>query len=162
MNTARLELQGNQLTGSIPVEIYNVVTLEVFYMEDNAELGREILPSIGLLVNLERFRVSRTRMGGTLPPEFFWLKSLKDFWAQEANFTGEMVPEQWLNLTALEDLVIGFNDFFGPVPNIFDQLPRLGTSNNNDCNFHLSPPLLLTRKLAPSTAVDRKTVATWK
>ena len=95
-------------------------------MQDNPNLQGQIPPDIRNLVKLERLRFGNTQVGGTLPAEFFWITTLKDFLVPRANFQGEMSPVQWLNFTNLEELDIAFNQFRGPVPNIFDEIPRLG------------------------------------
>jgi len=129
--TARLELQRNSFTGEVPTEIYNLASLVTLFLGDNTDLQGEFAPDIAGLGNLERLNVDRTRMSGLLPPQFFWNTNLEVFSAQECGFTGTMVPEQWLNFTALRELILNFNDFSGPFPNIFNDFPDLGAST--DC-----------------------------
>ena len=131
----RLELQRNSFAGEVPTEIYNLTSLVTFFLGDNTELQGEIAPDIARLGNLERLDVDRTRMGGLLPPEFFWNRNMEVFSAQECNFTGEMVPEQWLNFTGLRELFLNFNDFYGPFPNIFNDFSALGASDRLSCAY---------------------------
>ena len=122
-------MQRNSFTGEVPTELYNLASLVTFFLGDNAELQGEITPDIAGLVNLEHLNLDRTGMQGLLPPEFFWNSKLEVFSAQECGFTGPMVPEQWLNFTALRELILNFNDFTGPFPNIFNDFPDLGKSD---------------------------------
>lgn len=119
-------MQGNAFTGELPTEIYNLASLRRLFLGDNPEIKGEIAQDIAQLADLERLDVDRTQMGGVLPPEFFWNRKMEVFSAQECLFTGPLVREQWLNLTALQELFLHFNDFTGPFPNFFDELPALG------------------------------------
>ena len=65
-------------------------------------------------------------MGGTLPNEFFYLTSLKEFQIANDNFSGRMASQSWSNFTLLEDLDLTQNDFTGPLPDIFLDFVHLG------------------------------------
>eukprot|EP00977_Amphora_coffeiformis_P020801 scaffold8527_cov187-Amphora_coffeaeformis.AAC.1 len=143
--TARLELQRNSFTGKVPTEIYNLASLVTLFLGDNTELQGEISPDIAGLVNLKQLNLDRTGMKGALPSEFFRITKLEVFSARECGFTGTMVPEQWLNFTELRELILNFNDFSGPFPNIFNEFSDLellwlpgnrltGTLSNQICS----------------------------
>lgn len=125
MGAARLELQSNQLVGSVPPSLFSLSSLQELYLEENPNLQGEIPPGIGNMVDLRRLRLGSTQIGGTLPPEFFWLPSLVDFLVPQANFRGELDPAQWRNLSILEEWDIGFNNFEGQVPDIFHEMASL-------------------------------------
>lgn len=65
-------------------------------------------------------------MGGILPNEFFYLTSLKEFQIANDNFSGRMASQSWSNFTLLEDLDLTYNDFTGPLPDIFLDFVHLG------------------------------------
>lgn len=124
--TARLELQSNQLQGSVPPGLFSLGSLQELYLADNPDLRGEIPLGVGNMARLRRLRLGNTQMGGTLPPDFFWITSLLDFVVPQAVFGGEMDPVQWRNFTDLEELDISFNDFEGQVPDVFHEMSSLG------------------------------------
>ena len=123
--TGRLSLYDNEFTGGIPPEIYNLATLKNFFLGDNIGITGEISPDIVKMTALERLVVPRTGMGGVLPDEFFATNNMKTFIAAEAKFSGNLEPDQWVKLTGLQNLDLSFNQFGGPIPNVFHALGQL-------------------------------------
>lgn len=124
---ASLELNHNNFSGSIPAEILTLGLLDVLYVNDNPLLQGGITSEYQQLVSLRRLRLGRTDMGGPLPAEFFTLQELRDFQIPQASFEGVLNDADWLNLSRLEKVDLSFNNFSGPIPQIFDDLPNLGT-----------------------------------
>lgn len=125
--SGQLDLQYNNLTGGLPAELYDLVSLRDLSLQGNTKVQGQISPLIRNWSNLVRLNLGQTKLGDTLPSEFFWLRDLEDFVVPEAKFTGEMDPDQWLNFTKLVELDLAFNNFGGPIPNIFHRFAFLGT-----------------------------------
>ena len=124
---ARLELQANNFTQSLPPEIFGLSALQDLYLDKNSKLGGVMPTDIAKLTQLERLRLGETQIGGPLPAEFFGMVTLIDFVVPQCGFSGFMDPSQWGKLSNLEELDISFNKFEGPVPPIFvNNLTRLG------------------------------------
>ena len=94
-----LRLSANQLTGPLPRELGNLVSLRVLDLDRNELTG--LLPrELEGLVNLERLFIWRNQLTGTLPA---WLG----------------------NMTSLRSLALGWNEFTGPVPHELGRLVNL-------------------------------------
>lgn len=68
IDTENLEIYENQLTGSIPEEIYNLTLMYAFDV-NLCRLEGTLSTRIGQLTNMERFRVSSNDLKGTIPEE---------------------------------------------------------------------------------------------
>jgi len=66
--TEHLEIYENQLTGSIPEEIYNLTQMLSFDV-NQCRLDGTLSTRIGQLTSMERFRVSSNGMSGPIPEE---------------------------------------------------------------------------------------------
>ena len=62
-----VSLTRNDLVGSLPAELWNLVQLEYLNLSDNPELTGGLPAGIGRLVNLERLDLSATGLSGELP-----------------------------------------------------------------------------------------------
>lgn len=122
-----MELNSNNFSDTIPSEIFDLELLVNFFVDDNPLLEGNLSPDVSKLVNLERFRLGRTNMGGALPPELFTVQTLKEFQIPQASFEGVLRDDQWLQLTQLQKVDLSFNKFAGPVPQELWRLDRLGT-----------------------------------
>ena len=85
-----LNLGDNQLEGSIP-------------------------PELGNLVRLEFLDLDRNGLSGAIPPELGNLAQL-EFVTLQANQLSGPIPAELTNLSALESLWLGENQFSGPIP----------------------------------------------
>ena len=68
-------------------------------------------------------------MGGIIPDELFDVTTLREFEIPRAKFIGrlESMSDRFLKLASLQDLDLAYNDFTGPLPDIFWELEKLGT-----------------------------------
>ena len=71
-------LDGNQLTGSIPESIGNLINLGYLYLYNN-QLTGSLPESMGNLINLKQLRLSNNRLTGTIPDSFVNLADLSSF-----------------------------------------------------------------------------------
>lgn len=86
---------------------------------------RRFVPTeIGLLTNLEFFRMWDNRLDGTIPTQFGLLTKLSILDFDSNRFTGS-IPTQFFALPRLEDLWLNNNDLSGPIPSRLGTLPSL-------------------------------------
>ena len=142
VNLKELYLGSNDLTGPIPPELGSLVNLKILFLYFNNLTG-PIPPELGNLVNLEELHLSSNRLTGPIPPELGNLTKLTGLFLYFNNLTGPIPP--WLgNLTSLRtQLNLGQNGFTGPIPPELGNLTSLGELNLPD--NHLSgrvPPEL--------------------
>ncbi len=108
-----LDLSGNNLNGELPAELGNLAKLELLSLRDNRLSGQ--LPSQwGNLVNLKTLDLSNTRFGGTEASGNFGAEH-----CHQNRLTGT-IPAEWGNLASLSNLYLSDNDLTGPLP------PELG------------------------------------
>lgn len=88
----RLNLYDNKLTGDLPAEI-------------------------GDLVSLTSFDISQNNLQGSIPPSFSNLSGLVSLSAHNSNFGGSLPAFD--NLPNLNDLDLGYNSFEGTIPDTF-------------------------------------------
>ena len=120
VNLERLGL-GNNLSGSIPPELGNLVNLERLGLGYN--LSGSIPPELGNLVNLERLILPNNFLSGSIPPELGNLVNLEALWLFE-NFLSGSIPPELGNLVNLEELTLYNNKLSGSIP------PELGNLIN--------------------------------
>jgi hypothetical protein len=98
---------GNNLTGSLPPEIGNLIHLEDIYLAGN-ELSGAIPSEIGNLSKLKEIRMYNNQLTGTLPSEIGQLTSLTMLALDNNQITGAIPPEIG-NLAMLQTLSISGN-----------------------------------------------------
>ena len=96
-NTDTLNLQYNELTGSIPPEIGNLTNLTFINLGLN-ELTGSIPPEIGNLTNLTRLYLGSNQLTGSIPPEIGNLTNLTYLLLNDNQLTG-LIAESICNLT---------------------------------------------------------------
>jgi Leucine-rich repeat (LRR) protein len=67
-HTTELNLEGNQLTGTIPPEIENLTNLNWLELSSN-QLTGSIPPELSNLTNLTRLSLGYNQLTGEIPPE---------------------------------------------------------------------------------------------
>ena len=127
-----LSLRANELNGTIPPELANLVSLEDLIMSDNG-LGGEIPPALGGLASLVDLDLSRNDLTGPIPPQLGDLPKL-EYLRLTANDLVGPLPVELGFLTRLRWLELGSNRITGAVPpalgNLAD-LERLDLSEND-------------------------------
>jgi hypothetical protein len=75
------------VSGSIPVEIYNLTKLKKLQIKFTMITGG-IPAGVEGLVSLEEINFQQTYLGGSIPPEVFELPNLTKAYLHQSNFTG--------------------------------------------------------------------------
>jgi hypothetical protein len=130
-----LDLQDNQLTGSIPSGIGNLTILNQLYLNDNNLTG-SIPPELGELNNIYTIDLSRNQFTGQVPQEFwdnfYWNRLL----LRDNQFTGE-IPESicdenisWNSYTFFD---IRDNKICPPYPSCIEN--RMGNQDTSYCSW---------------------------
>jgi hypothetical protein len=68
LSTEELVLSDNDFSGTLPSELFNVATLQYFYVENNNFTGT-ISTEVGNLLNLQRLILNGNSFRGTVPSE---------------------------------------------------------------------------------------------
>ena len=127
-----LDLQQNQMTGSIPPEIGNLTHLRRLDFWDNRLTG-PIPAEMGDLTNLYRLAFTGNRLTGSIPSELGDLTNL-EFLSLSGNQLTGSIPVELGNLLNVEWVGLSANQLTGRIPaSIGDLLAcrgRLDVSNN--------------------------------
>ncbi|KAK4487020.1 hypothetical protein RD792_006335 [Penstemon davidsonii] len=119
-----LSLSYNQLTGSIPIEIGNLSSLQWFGLGRNSFTGI-IPPSVGNLSNLMVLILADNKIQGKIPQEIGHLSSLTIISFELNKLNGE-IPQSIFNLSRLEILSLTINELSGTLPFTIERgLPNL-------------------------------------
>jgi len=114
-NVLNLNMQSNNMEGTIPPEIGVLVYMTSYISFFNAQTG-PIPTSLGLILPLQTFDVESNNMDGDLfKPEFYGLQEIINFRASLNNFRGTIPTEigQW---TKLQNLWFAQNFITGTLP----------------------------------------------
>jgi len=107
-NVSEIDLSGNNLTGSIPPEIGDLLDLESLELSDNAITG--VIPvEIGNLSKLEHLALATNSLVGPLPSSMRRLTNLSTLYINENNITG-CWPSGWEDLCQEGTLVFADNN----------------------------------------------------
>ena len=109
-----LDLAFNDLTGSIPAELGNLVQLESLHLRENGLTG-SIPVELGSLVNLTWLSLGSNDLTGSIPAELGNLARLMHLSFQFNSLSGP-IPVELGNLTSLEELFLDLNRLTGPLP----------------------------------------------
>ncbi|XP_028083844.1 probable LRR receptor-like serine/threonine-protein kinase At3g47570 [Camellia sinensis] len=108
-----LDLSQNQLSGSLPVEVGNLVNLGSLDVSHNLFSG-EIPSTLGSCTSLETLCLGNNFFNGTIPSSFRFLRGLRELDLANNSLSGE-IPV-YLESFSLQDLNLSFNNFEGVVP----------------------------------------------
>ena len=126
-----LSLGNNSLTGPIPVELGNLLQLEFLILPNNSLTG-PIPVELGSLLQLKSLFLSNNSLTGPIPPRLDNLSQLEMLVLGHNSLTGP-IPVELGNLSQLEVLVLGHNSLTGPIPaelGNLSQLKKLFLSDN--------------------------------
>jgi uncharacterized repeat protein (TIGR01451 family) len=118
-----IDLSANQLTGTIPTELGNQVTLTELDLSNN-QLTGSIPTELGNLVNLTDLNLSANQLTGTIPTEFGNLVTLTQLDLSDNQLTGS-IPSVLGNLVNLIGLNLSINQLTGTIPAELDNLATL-------------------------------------
>jgi Leucine Rich Repeat len=113
-SVTEITLDGNQLSGSIPIELASLTGLTRLVLSSN-ELSGSLPPELGSLTNLARLWMSGNPLSGSLPPELGNLANLTDLRLGDTALSGQLPPELG-NLTNLTDLYMDGAQLSGSIP----------------------------------------------
>ena len=123
-NLRVLNLSGNEeLTGEIPSQIANLANLTGLVLKDNNLTG-EIPPEIGKLTNLRVLYLHGNQLAGAIPPTLGNLLRLRGLDLNGNQLVGE-IPAELGNLTALSELSLHNNQLTGEIPEELGNLTNL-------------------------------------
>jgi Leucine-rich repeat (LRR) protein len=127
--------QGNVFQGQLPFDLFFgnwAETLQEWWAFDN-QLTGTISTGLGLLQNLQDFRVGRNRFDGPLPQSMYDLTRLFRFEVSENLLTGS-VDSAIGNLRNLETFDVTYNELTGTLP---EELGRIDTLEVVKTQFNL-------------------------
>jgi len=119
-----LNLSFNQITGAIPTEIGQLANLEDIYLSSN-QLTGNIPVQITQLSNLRRLYLTNNQLTGVIPTEIGQLTNLLSLFLNYNQLTGN-IPETMGQLTNLRQLFLNNNQLTGNIPVGFSQLNLSG------------------------------------
>ncbi|KAH7511151.1 hypothetical protein FEM48_ZijujUnG0040000 [Ziziphus jujuba var. spinosa] len=140
-----LELSLNHFVGSIPRTIGNLTMLKELGLGSNNLTG--VVPNeIGDLQNLEVLVLQVNHLNGPMPPKFFNISSMRIIGLTGNNLSGQFPSHTNFLFPNLEQLVIGMNNFTGPILNFISSASKLiqfdipfnsfyGTLTSKLCSF---------------------------
>ena len=108
-----IDLNTNNLTGSLPATLNNLTGLVTFYAYDNLLTGS--IPSLTGLTNLAYFSVGNNQLTGTIP-SLTGLTNLASFYAYNNQLSGP-IPSL-AGLTNLADFSVSNNQLTGSIPSL--------------------------------------------
>ena len=108
-----IDLNTNNLTGSLPATLNNLTGLVTFYAYNNLLTGS--IPSLTGLTNLAYFSVGNNQLTGTIP-SLTGLTNLASFYAYNNQLTGP-IPSL-AGLTNLAAFWVNNNQLTGPIPSL--------------------------------------------
>lgn len=109
-----LDLRSNNLTGNIPVELGDLINLTFLNLGDN-QLGGNIPVEIGNLINLTILNLFYNQLGGSIPNEIGNLINLNELILSYNQLSGT-IPSELGNLANLTELRLRENQLIGSIP----------------------------------------------
>jgi Leucine-rich repeat (LRR) protein len=123
LNLKKLSLIGNHLSGAIPSSLGNLVNLTFLDFGINQFTGT-IPSSIGKLVKLTLLDLGANQLTGTIPSSFANLINLDSLYLPFNQLSGH-IPSFIGNLVKLTDLNLRHNQFTGSLPSSIGNLVKL-------------------------------------
>ncbi|CAJ1812934.1 unnamed protein product [Sphenostylis stenocarpa] len=113
----------NNLTGTIPKEIGNILSLELLLLSGN-KLSGSLPDELGNLSNLDRLQVDENQLSGQIPESFANMVKVKHLHMNNNTFFGQL-PSKLSKLSNLVHLLVDNNNLSGYLPSDFSVLQRL-------------------------------------
>ena len=114
-----LYLSDNQLTGSIPAELFSLPNIRELVLSNNL-LSGPIPAAMSDAGTLRRFFAQNMHLSGPLPADFGDLQNLQMLWIENNDLYGP-IPESFADLN-LTDLNMSGNGFWSTNPDVIDYL----------------------------------------
>lgn len=122
--SGNLELQFNQLVGSVPESIYNLNLLSALSLDHN-QLTGTISSAISNLVRARILEYNSNGFTGNIPTTLYSMPSLEILRIGDNKMAGPLSEQLSQLNTTLEEFSIFNNDFTGPFLSAFDALVNL-------------------------------------
>ncbi|XP_048633769.1 probable LRR receptor-like serine/threonine-protein kinase At3g47570 [Brassica napus] len=122
-NLRFLDLANNLISGNIPHQIGNLVSLQELTLEGNLLTGL-LTASIGKLLRLQVLNLSSNSISGEIPSSIGNLTRLERLYLANNRFEGTITPSL-SNCTSLLHLLIGSNKLSGTIPQDIMQIQSL-------------------------------------
>jgi hypothetical protein len=113
-NLVILNLSRNQLRGNIPWQLGELENLEGLFLDNNL-LSEPIPASLGNLSKLVMLDLSFNYLNGNIPPELGNLSHLRSLLLNNNSLSGS-IPKELSRLSSLEQLNLSFNNLSGQFP----------------------------------------------
>ncbi|XP_031260881.1 LRR receptor-like serine/threonine-protein kinase EFR isoform X1 [Pistacia vera] len=127
-----LNLESQNLVGSLPPSIGNLTSLTAFNLGNNSFHG-EVPPEIGRLQHLQYLNITDNYFGGSIPMNLSLCTKLRVIDAADNQFIGQ-IPDQIDSLLKLVTLLLPVNNLTGRIPASIGNLSSLAIlslSRNN-------------------------------
>ena len=118
-----LSLHDNNLTGSLPPELGNLVNLRVMGLSSN-QLSGAIPAEFGSLANLTHMRLGYNQLTGAIPAELGNLTNLESLHLDNNRLSGT-IPSELGNLSNIRTIYLQGNQLTGALPSQLTQLTSL-------------------------------------
>ncbi|XP_077229988.1 receptor kinase-like protein Xa21 [Tasmannia lanceolata] len=125
VNLTKLGMEGNYLTGTIPVGIGKLNKLIALSLSQN-NLSGQIPPSIGNISQLSELGLDGNNLQGSIPSSLGKCKHMEELYLSKNNLVGT-IPKQILMLSSLsKSLDLSHNSFIGSLASEVGTLNQLG------------------------------------
>ena len=118
-----LDLDTNQLIGSIPYQLGSLSYLQYLYLYNN-QLSGSIPTQLGSLTNLTDLDLDTNQLSGSIPTQLGNLTNLQ-YLNLNGNLLSGSIPSELGNLTNLTNLHLGNNQLSGSIPSQLGNLTNL-------------------------------------
>ncbi|KAK8278152.1 hypothetical protein V6Z11_D09G022300 [Gossypium hirsutum] len=122
-NLTFLGLYNNRLVDSIPITLYQLTNLEILYL-DNNQLQGSIPSCVGSLSKMQDLSLGSNLLKGPIPQEICNLANLTSLYLSQNKLTGS-IPSCIGSLSKMLDLSLGSNLLKGPIPQEICNLANL-------------------------------------
>nr|XP_048330117.1 receptor-like protein 18 isoform X2 [Ziziphus jujuba var. spinosa] len=128
----------NHFTGSIPVSIGNLTKLKLLDLAENKL--KDFPKEIGNLKELEELWVETNALRGPFPLCIFNMSALRSLDFSENKLSGSLPDNICHNLPNIQELLLFYNQFDGPIPSRWFQCKHLRTLSLAHNNFTVEVP----------------------
>lgn len=119
----QIYLWGNHLSGSIPGSLSRLIQLHTLYLDGNL-LDGEVGNTFNPLKNLKHLDLSGNRLRGHVPHGLGTLTNLRDL-RLSANFLTSTLPSSLISLSNLQTLLLDSNALSGSLPSLIGEMRSL-------------------------------------
>ncbi|KAG5084923.1 hypothetical protein JHK82_052320 [Glycine max] len=133
-----LDASGNELAGTIPLDVGNLVSL-VFLNLSRNQLQGQIPTNLGQMKNLKFLSLAGNKLNGSIPISLGQLYSLEVLDLSSNSLTGE-IPKAIENMRNLTDVLLNNNNLSGHIPNGLAHVTTLSAFNVSFNNLSGSLP----------------------